>query len=513
MKRFTLVFGSVGLVGLVCLATVPAACVTSTNPGAPDEDSGALPGEDAGTPGTDATAPGNDSGPADSGADVALDSGDAAPAPLTLTVLLAGAPESGVLVVFQDAAGAVVSTATTDAAGSVSQLVVAGSQVTVFLGTASSPNLVTVQDVAPGDALTLVDYGASTGESYLESVNVTLPAPTWDAATTGEEVYAASCQQADQYALDLQSYCVSQGQFPLLAVAADYETNPEQEIAYTYQLGNPVVPDAGLPTDGGNPQFAIARPWSTSSVTDTVTTSTLPLLPSDGGLNFQSLSLDYWEGAEGLAVPMVSGNVYSLPSDGGEPSSTFVVHTGFPDFVQTTAYASLNTPNESSDVFVTTRGAPPAASQTSALALGTLPALTGATINPDDAGTLQQPIVTWTSAGSLAAANGIFVQVQFSGSYSDGGYVAGTWSIVAPPNVTSVSAPSLPPSAPVAVPANASYGPPRVVAVQASFLAGYSAFKAQFAAIPVFTGNWSPSVPLLPVDGTLYVSVLYPNEG
>jgi hypothetical protein len=508
MKRVTWVFASsVGMVGLACLATVPVACVSSSNPGAPDEDSGALPSEDSGAlPGPDATLPPSDSGPIDSGADVAPDSADAAPAPLTLTVLLGGAPEPGVLVVFQDATGAVVTTATTDAAGSVSHLVVAGSQVTAVLGTTQSPNLVTIQDVEPGDAITVVDGSVQTA-NFSEQVSVALPAGEWDAATTTEYVYAGSCGDPIAYPVYLTSDCISGGQFPLFAIAEGLSSGVE--TAYTYQTGNAVL------TDGGSADITVTHPWATATDIATLTATSLPEVLEDAGESLATVFLSYVEvsGGVGLSLPAIT------ETTGSAPTSTFNIHSGYPDFVEAEAYAAINTGNdqEQAEVFALSRSAPPTASSASSLALGTLPVLTTATINGDDAGTPQQPNVSWTSTGPMAGANGMFVQLEWYAAPPDGGNASnGSWTIIAPPLVTSVTAPSMPSSASAfAPPSYASYNPPNVAAVQASFLAGYAGFRAQAGTIPVFTPYTygGPSLPLLPANGaSFYLSAIFQNQ-
>src|ERR1700728_3368888 len=109
------------LVGLFGSASLPLACVSNASPPAPPELDSGLFGEDAALPGPDATIPVSDSGTADSGGpDTAIS--DAGPQPLTLTVLVGGAPEPGVTIVFQDDTGVFLSTSTTDSAGTVTQI-------------------------------------------------------------------------------------------------------------------------------------------------------------------------------------------------------------------------------------------------------------------------------------------------------------------------------------------------------------------------------------------------------
>ncbi len=73
-----------------------------------------------------------DGAPRDAPADVPV---DAAPLPVTVTVIGPNGPESGVTIVFDDSTGALIGTATTSATGTVSQLLPAGSEVTAAFGT------------------------------------------------------------------------------------------------------------------------------------------------------------------------------------------------------------------------------------------------------------------------------------------------------------------------------------------------------------------------------------------
>ncbi len=503
MKRLSRFAPTAALLGFASLAL---ACFSKSD-ATPVVDSGIPPlPEDSGlSPGQDATVRPDDAGSRTDAADTGPLQDVSVP-PLTVTVLSGGAPESGVLVVFQDATGVVLGTETTDAAGTVTRIVAAGSQVTAALGTTQSPNLVTVQDVENGDTLTLVDFPSTNPPYNDEPVTVTLPATTWDAASSSVESYSGACSDPAPFDVYLRPACISQGTFPVLAIATD----ATGEIAYTYQAGNAVAPD------GGPLAVTVSRPWSTSMATETIEASSVPTA-ADGGETTASVAFDYTEVAGG--VPLSLRFASASGDDGGPPGEAFVVHDGYADFTQEDAYLLLTGSSLESEVFAVTRTAPPTASQTTSIALGTLPEFTSASIDADDAGTPSQPVVSWTTAGSLSGANGVITMLQWYGPPPDGGSgnTNGTWTVVSPATATSIQAPSMPLSAAAYTPAStANYNPPRVVAVQASFLAGYSALKAQFATIPVFTpaGNWQPTIPILPANGlTLYVSAIFPNEG
>lgn len=78
---------------------------------------------------------------------------------VVVTLTKQGAPESGILVVFGDAAGAVIATETTSETGVAAHVVPGGSHVTLVMGTLQFPRLVTITDVETGDLLTAPDTG------------------------------------------------------------------------------------------------------------------------------------------------------------------------------------------------------------------------------------------------------------------------------------------------------------------------------------------------------------------
>jgi hypothetical protein len=350
----------------------------------------------------------------------------------------------------------------------------------------------------------------------VQTVTTTLPAATWDAAATAYYVYAGPCGNSVPNPIYFQSDCESGGEFPLLARAVD--TSTQAEIAYTYQTGNSVEPDGGLPDGDTALPVVITRPWATSAATATLTATNPPGLPDDGGTTSTAgnMSVFYYEVAGGL--PLLGQAIPGgATEDGGTESKAFVMHTGYPDFVQGEAFDSVNT---SAGVIVAgaaTRVAPGATSLAMSLDLSTLPLITSTSLETDDGGTVSQPNVTWTSAGSLSTANGLFISTQwFASTATEAGttYVNGTWNILAPPTATNVHAPALPASLAAWAPsATASFNSrPRMAAIQASFLSGYAGLRALFAGLPLLSG-FQITLPTLPVNGTLYIVGVYQDEG
>jgi hypothetical protein len=194
----------------------------------------------------------------------------------------------------------------------------------------------------------------------------------------------------------------------------------------------------------------------------------------------------------------------------------FPIHTGFGDFVETTAQARLlGSGNALSVILAGTRSATPTTSESAAFDLSPLPLFLDAGIDRSDAGTPTD--MSWTTAAPLSAAAGIVSQLQWNDYPGDGGpNVSGTWTIVSPASVASAVLPSLPAALAAWGPVlGSNYGQlPRVAAVQGSLVPSYAALRAQFANLTLFSGNdWQATLPVLPANGTVVVSVIYPDEG
>jgi hypothetical protein len=516
MKHFAATFGS--SLGALCLALFPAGCIANNSASVSDDGGPGLPSEDGSAPLGDATlgdgsseaappsdAPSSSDAPSDAGADAA----DAAPEPLVVVVTKGGAPEQGVSVVFDDATGAYLSTATTDAAGTVSQIVTAGSQVSVLIGTTLSPDVITFEDVAPGQTITVADTKAVTSATT-ETVLATLPAATaWDASTGEELVYAGNCESSAGTPLALSSTCVAGGVFPLLARAFQFDTN--SEIGYTFQKNNVAVPDAGLPEDGGPLAVTMTQPWTTSSVTQTITAGALP-----AGLTASQVSFSggYVEIAGG--VPTTTNAVASSVGDAGFETYAYPVHTGFPDAVETAGSATVRgTGNEESVLASATYGATPTASQTTQVDLSKLPVITASTIDTADAGTIARPTIAWTTSAATTAAAGVVATFEWSLDVTDDAgseTVVGAWTIVAPATTTSVHAPALPAALSSYAPSTGAttYPVARVVAVQSTFFSDYAGLLAAVGSLPFLTSTSSQtSVPTLAAPGTVSFSGVY----
>ncbi|MBX3185385.1 MAG: hypothetical protein KF819_00155 [Labilithrix sp.] len=451
------------------------------------EDSGGTSATfDAGpTPVFDASDPPTDAAPADV---------DAGTAPVTVNVTRGGAPASGIVIVFGDAAGAVLGVETTDASGVAARVVPAGSQVTAIMGSATAPRLFTVTDVEPGDLLRAVDPSPA-----LEDLNatVTVDGVPANAPEGNLQASAGGCASGIQpnlpLAFGLYSPCQVGGTFPLLVVARDSESG--EELGFTFKKGNSV-----LFGDGGVASSITVQPtsaWSTAKTSHVVNVTKSPAAGA-GGVIF------YNEMVGGVGT--TSAQSFTADPGAGAQARTFTGHPGYADFVQTTAEVR-DYPSEAAISAVSTRAPTPTANTSASVDLSTLlPLITSATLNT---ATPARPAVSWTASGSLAAADGSLVVIRWFQETADPP-ISGTWSIVTSPTKTSVTFPALPASASSLAPsASASFDqPPLIVTVEASFIADYTALRAASATLnapdAVFTSApYGGIVPPLPAAGTL----------
>jgi hypothetical protein len=354
----------------------------------------------------DAVAVDSAEGAADSAASVAdVGSPDSAPAsgPVTIVVLIQGAPEPGVTIVFSDASGAIVVTATTDANGKATQVLLAGGQVTAVLGT--PPYYVrnqTITAVEPGDYLTVNDFPPVAVQAEVDG----LPASPPDAGPDGGAGYSMNIGGCNPGALvealpvriGLSPGCIAGDSFPLL-VLAEAQGLPS---AFTFLKGNSVL----AADDAGVVHLSPSLPWSTATTTQTLSTTNNPVGPG-----FVTLALD--EIADNVSYTTATTTTLD---DAGASNGAFVTHIEYADSVQTAvSVCTLGTGGYQPLAFnaMATRGAPPAASGASSLDLSKLlPPITGTSLT---SGTSASPsfVASWTSGGSLAATAGGLITVSW----------------------------------------------------------------------------------------------------
>jgi hypothetical protein len=458
-----------------------------TNPPAPDSGSSGVQDGSA----TDATVspPQIDGGGGDGASSVAADGGS----PVTVAVVDSnGSPEANVTVVFGDATGAVLGVGVTDATGAVSGLVSAGGEVTVLLGTTSTPTLVTTFGVEPGDQLSAIDVSGSQA-SFIETISVTaLPAsPPDDDAGITFLLNAGTCGATGASPpLAFEVYaspppCVVAGAFPLLLVDQDLAGNP---LAFAFQKSNAALADAGALS-----LSMAGAAWATPTQES--------LVVSNAPSGFEPPNYVFTEVAGG--VPSTA------PPSALDGGVAFSVHPGYADFVQTEVNVQLGMPpgdDGGVSAYVFAAMAQRSATAPSALALDMSqipPFLEVASLDSSNAA---RPVVSWTGAAPLANADGVLAVVSWSG---------GSWTFVVPPGQSSARAPALPTSSSAWAPGpGASFGPVVVSIVQATFWSDYAAFRAAPAALVTQSlidlngcvGTNGSCVPPLPADGTFSMS-------
>jgi hypothetical protein len=251
--------------------------------------------------------------------------------------------------------------------------------------------------------------------------------------------------------------------------------------------------------DGGGVITPTLSPWSTATTTQTI----LAANPHDGG-GWNRVS--YGEIADGVLT--ANDLLFDVPNDGGNAAeAVFSGRTGFADAVQTEVGYRKST--GSGGVVIVgnaVRAAAPTGDTTSTIDFATrLPEITSASLT---ATAPARPVVTWTPAASLASADATYVVLRWFEDDLDGGTTDGTWTIVAPPGLTSVQAPALPASVLLSPGATATYATPAtIVTVDASFASGYAdARKAGAALLPsdmLVEDNGRHWAPPLPVNGTV----------
>jgi hypothetical protein len=471
---------------------------------------------------------------------------EAGPPPVKVTIANHLGPEPGVEIVLQDSAGNVVTTAVTDITGSVTLPLGNATQVTAIMGSgatayneesesvaitvdgvtvdagvdasvppANDVQIVTVQGVEPGDTLSLADPSDVTFSQatvYVDSV----PDAGLPPATNYFQVQIGNCygNGTPPIQVTLTSDCVSStGQFPVFLSATGGPDAGYATLAYAWQT----TPAFTVPLDGGSAYVDVTGAWTTETSAPTVTVTNL-------------LSDTNAYAAYSLIADGVEFTPLSQPVSSGESTTSTTTFTAYPGY-STVAQSEVSITRYQSSwegiTAIATRGAyTPDAGPTIdvSTALPLISSLAYDAGTPmDDAGNPTgpgQPYVAWgTDAGSLASASGVVVQVGWTDYIVGGNNPTGTWTIVAPPTATSVTAPSLPaPYAGWAPNAASSVNYLPVIAiVQSDAAPTYTLFRNTFATFPVtsafVTGYGSPPyIPALPANGTLKLTGITQNN-
>jgi hypothetical protein len=190
------------------------------------------------------------------------------------------------------------------------------------------------------------------------------------------------------------------------------------------------------------------------------------------------------------------------------------MHVGYPDFVQSEVEVEID--NENTNVTtitsLATRQAPPTTSGSVTLDMSQL-LPTISTYSSDFKTKPAQPIVTFQPDAPITSAVGAVAICSWSNQDDAGGYSNNTWTIVAPPSVTTITAPVLPASALGWTPVNNAYNDGcTLTMISGDTVASYHDFRQVAAVIPTpsYQGSTRPLIQPLPFDGTLALTVVGP---
>jgi len=414
---------------------------------------------------------------------------------VTVRVVSLGKPIAGAKVYLHDAAGAIVATHATDAAGAV-VISAAPAQITVLVTRRQATsredlpggNLVTYAAVAEGDRLVVDATPQPTAIGGISALHATLrvTVPAAPAGATHVDVAATRyCGHGQDPAaapgpidVPLQAICVADAN-SLLAVARKADGTP---LGYTWKKA------VAAPAAGSTVPVAIDRAWSSGSP-----------------FTLRALHVPAGGVADGAFVTIADGAAFELRasqvSPGGiaEGRSFLVPPAEFAGSVQATVYAGFDVddPLKRSAIGVVKRA--PLAAELAVDLAEALPRLTSV------AGTYVRNdglTATWTSAAPLAVDGG-YLRLGWERRLAVDEIVVYGWTVVVPPGVTTVKTPKLPP--PDLEGEDFDLRVNDAVFLESSLVADHAALKA----LPVGAGARSlapdPTRPL-PADGTMRVT-------
>lgn len=421
---------------------------------------------------------------------------DGGPEPVRVTVASLAGPVSGATVVFHDTNGAVIGSTTTDAEGHAERLLPAGTAVSVLTGDKVSTFAVTTYlAVEPGDLLFVYDPSVTPTNNLVTLQSLPSAPPN---TTVGYNAYLGSRQsgffngppvQLNPNNNDLNPAA----QFPILVEAVDQVST----IAYSY------VKNQKLDLDAGANVFMDGATWTTTPQTAWTIDIANPSLVTNPRVVF-SETAGY--------VPITRAVFAQDDGDGGVLPTVFNAHPGYPDFVQTEVNASKLGTFGTTFTVIATRSPAPSKDQTISFDMNQMPAAIN-TVTPDFTTNPAQPSVTFQPDKPIAAPVGTFVEFQWQNYDSDASaYVNNTWTIIAPPSLTTVAAPPLPPSAVAWTPINQTNLATTITVMSGDGLTSYAAFRriAGVTPPPNYNTLYVQVAPLLPFEGTLTLSVVGP---
>jgi hypothetical protein len=406
--------------------------------------------------------------------------------PVTVIVTANLKPEAGVVVVWHDANGAVLSTTTTDATGKAVSTGATPAMASALLGTElGDTQVVTWTGVAAGDILRTNDItGNNAGTVSTYSVTVPAPAPNvtgavdWTARTG-----ACSSTTSQNFANPVD-----------VALSPECATSPGAVLAYSH--------DDTFTTINGFSYMKNLFPVMDGGTVNATTGAWAP--PATANLNVANLPAN--QSVQGFLSEIASSvsfrNQDAPYVDSTSLPATFNIATGFADAMQFGIRYTPSGGNFAAELVIGKRAAP-----STSLAVDfadALPTLTDASVDSTDG---VRPTISWTSASPLTGTDG--------GSASVTWYVSGTeathgWTVIVGPSATNVRLPALPTAAAAWAPpdpdaAITSFDSPRVIFAESDLLPSYKELRAIAGfVIPLanFTGD-PLTAAALPTNGKL----------
>ena len=416
---------------------------------------------------------------------------DGGPEPVRVSVLSSAGPSAGTVVVFHDASGKVLGSTTTDSKGHAERLLAAGGGVSVLMGSVKSGTLsaVTYLGVEPGDLL--FAYDTTSGPTYAYATIQSLASPTPSGAvsyqpTTGTcTTYPFTQLPATNF---LSADCFNRaGRFPVLIEAFDQSS---------VNLGFSFVKDQAIDADGG--VWMDAATWSSAQATWTANVTNGTIAPQ----------IVFGEVASFVPIPHI-GSTQSV-GDGGFIPAQWSFHPGYADFFQTEVSVGGSTTSGTTFTVMATRSAATTKDGNVTFDLGQLPPAIG-TLTSDFLTTPARPTLTFKPDAPVPAAVGTYAMFTWTNPGT-----SNSWTIVAPPTMTTITAPELPTSAVDWTPTSMLNSfVPEVVMMSGDGLKSYADFRKAAAALPPPNYNILPLMiaPMLPFDGTLMLTAVGPTPG
>lgn len=457
------------------------ACESSSSPSATPFTFEAGPGFEAGPPA--------EAGPLE---DAGIDAPVVPPMPkgVTVTVIDNLLPKAGVRVISQDATGAVIGDATTDATGKLT-IATAPSTVTVLATSSSAPAPVSFLAVTDGDNLLVrIPSNVAVDQAPVGQYSVTFTAASMAQSTNATVLVGGGCattttNTSTPLVVSLFPSCLAAAN----AVLAEGSNVDLVRDGFAFKKG--VAPPAA------NATSAVLLPaWDAPGTTTLTATHTPPGQASVSGSLYMI--------ADGASFPASADNI-SGPI-GGVAGQGYLTATGFADAYQSfvSSVDDVSARVETSFIRRESTMAPPSATLATFDFTNALPYITAAAV---DTTTAARPIVTLTSDKPLTAVDGGLVILSWTTTTA----LTASWTFVVPASAAATfTAPALPADAAAFTPTGA-VNVDSAAFFEATQVPGYREAKA-LPVSPRFNPDLlSGSLPL-PADGTVRLTTWAPSQ-